>query len=113
MKTKEALRIIDGGWIKKPKGFRIHFQRKVQNEFVTDYIPGMKDKPLSSDVVAWRLAWKLFETTKCKGSEIEEDDFVNIYAVDDSGNPIPFYATGEQKIYNPKGNDEAGRPKSE
>ena len=39
MKTKEALKIIDERWVKKRKGFRVHFQKMVNAELKTDYIP--------------------------------------------------------------------------
>jgi hypothetical protein len=100
MKMKEALKTIDEGWVKKPKGFRVHFQKKVNSELVTDYIPGTEEKPMTSDVVAWRVAWKLSEATKSETTEIADGDIVNIYVVDDSGNPVKFYATNQLKVYN-------------
>ena len=100
MKVAEALKIIDKDWIKKPKGFRVHFQKKVESELITDYVPNEKDKPMESDVIAWRLAWKLSEATKSDKPEINDGDFVNIYVVDDSGNPVKFYGTNQLKIYN-------------
>jgi hypothetical protein len=64
MKTKDALKITDEGWVKKRKGFRVHFQKMVNAELITDYVPPEEAKPLDSDVVAWRFAWKLSESTK-------------------------------------------------
>jgi len=51
-------------------------------------------------LAAWRMAWKLSEATKSINPEIGEGDVVNIYVVDDLGNPVKFYATNEAKIYN-------------
>ena len=100
MKTKDALKIIDEGWIRKPKGFRVHFQKKVNSDLITDYIPDEDVKPLESDVVTWRLAWKLSEVTKSDNPEMADGEMVNIYVVDDLGNPIPFYGTNEFEILN-------------
>lgn len=98
MKINDALKIIDAGWVRKPQGFRVHLQKKVNSELVTEYVPGEEEKPLDSDVVAWRLAWKLSQTTKPDISEISDGDIVNIYVVDDLGNPIKFYVTNQPWI---------------
>lgn len=55
---------------------------------------------MESDVIAWRLAWKLYEATKSDKPEINDGDFGNIYVVNDSGNPVKFYGTNQLKIYN-------------
>ena len=100
MKISESLKIIDEGWVKKPKGFRVHFQKMVNSEWVTDYAPGEEEDPLDSDVVSWRLAWKLSQAGKSNPPEMSEGDIVNIYVVDDSGNPIKFYGMGEFMVLN-------------
>ena len=100
MKVKDALDIIDEGWVKKPKGFRVHFQKMVGSEWITDLVPGEEEKPLDSDVVAWRLAWKLSQAGKSTPPEISEGDMVNIYVVDDLGNPVRFYGTNELTVLN-------------
>ena len=100
MKIKEALKIIDEGWVQKPKGFRVHFQKKVDSEFVTDYIPGIEENPMNSDVVAWRVAWKLSQASRSEEPGSTDGDIVNIYVVDDSGSPVKFYATNQLKVYN-------------
>ena len=100
MKVNEALKVIDEGWIRKPKGFRVHIQKYVNSEWVTEYSPGEKEKALDSDVVAWRLAWKLSEATKSDKTEIGEGDLVNIYVVDDLGHPIKYYASNQLEVFN-------------
>jgi len=100
MKISESLKIIDEGWVKKPKGFRVHFQKMINSEWVNDYAPGEEEAPLDSDVVAWRLAWKLSQAGKSTSPEMSEGDIVNIYVIDDSGNPIKFYGTGEFMVLN-------------
>lgn len=100
MKINDALKIIDAGWVRKPQGFRVHFQKLAGSETMTDYVPGIDKEPLDSDVVAWRLAWKLSQTTKPDISEISDGDIVNIYVVDDLGNPVRFYGTNELTILN-------------
>jgi len=100
MKVSESLKIIDESWVRKPKGFRVHFQRLVNSELVTDYVPGEDESPLDSDVVAWRLAWKLFQSTRSDSTETGEDALVNIYVVDDMGNPVRFYGTNQPTVLN-------------
>jgi len=102
MKVKEAVKIVDEDWIRKPKGFRVHFQKMVDSELLTEYVPGDEEKPLDSDVVAWRLAWKLSEATKSDTPEIKEGDIVNITVVDDLGHPVKFYGTNQPQILNAK-----------
>jgi len=99
VKTKKAMEIIDEGWLRRPKGFRVHFQKMTDSELVADYVPDMKDKPLTSDVVAWRLAWKLSEAAKSQDPEIKDGDIVNIYVVDDEADPVKFYGTNQLEIY--------------
>ncbi len=102
MKIAEALNIIDEGWVKKKRGFRVHFQKQVDSEFITDYVPNKEEKPLESDVVTWRLAWKLFQAAKSENPVTGEGEMVNIYVVDDLGNPVKSYATNQLQIYNEK-----------
>ncbi len=100
MKVKDAMEIVDRGWVQKRKGFRVHFQRRAGSEITTDFVPGEKEKPLDSEVVAWRLAWKLSQATKPENPDIKEGDIVNIYVVDDSGDPVKYYATNQLDIFN-------------
>ena len=72
----------------------------VNSEWVTDYAPGEEEDPLDSDVVTWRLAWKLSQARKFNPQEMNEGDMVNLYVVDDSESPIKFYGTGELTILN-------------
>ena len=102
MKISESLEIIDEGWVKKPKGFRVHFQKRVGTEWITDYAPGEAEEALDSDVATWRLAWKLSQAGKSNPPEISEGDMVNIYVVDDSGNPVRFYGTNQPRVLNKK-----------
>jgi hypothetical protein len=100
MKISESLKIIDEGWVKKPKGFRVHFQKKIGSEWITDYAPGEDEEPLDSDVVAWRLAWKLSQAGKSDSKGTIEGDMVNLYVIDDVGNQIKFYGTNEFTVLN-------------
>jgi hypothetical protein len=101
MKTAEAMKIVDAGWVRKRKGFRVCFQKMEDSKLVTDYVPATEDAPFPSDVVAWRLAWKLSEATKSENREIQDGDIVNIHVVDDQGNRIVFYGTNDFEIYKP------------
>ena len=102
MKISEALKVIDDGWVKKPEGFRVHFQKQEDSEWVTEYSPGEKQKALDSDVAAWRLAWKLAEARKSDTPENDDGTLVNIYVVDDSGNPTKYYASNQFEVFNRK-----------
>jgi hypothetical protein len=99
MKISEMLKAVDEGWVQKPKGFRVRFQMLQDGKWVTDTMPGPKGKPLDSDVVAWRSAWKLFHASRPGGTE-----YVNLTVVDDQDNPIPYYATGKLEVFNPRQN---------
>ena len=67
---------------------------------MTEYSPGEQEKPLDSDVVAWRLAWKLAESRKSDTPENDDGALVNIYVVDDLGNPIKYYASNQFEVFN-------------
>ena len=101
MKSAEAYKIIDQNWVKKHQGFRVRFQRQIDSEIVTDYFPDMDESPWLSQVAIWRMAWKLAESKKSAPPDTGAGDLVNIYVVDDAGNPIKFYATGQFEVFNP------------
>jgi len=101
MKLKDAMAIVDKGWIRKPEGFRVCFQKKTPNEMITDYAPGIDEKALDSDVVAWRLAWKLAQAQMGKSDESKDESLFNIRVVDDMDNPVTHYGTGKPEIYCP------------
>jgi hypothetical protein len=96
MKITDALKVIDAGWVRKPKGFRVHFNQQGESGWETGFSPGEKGSPLTSDVVAWRLAWKLAQAAKPDS----EEALVNIYVVDDLGEPIKYYATNRFEVFN-------------
>ena len=100
MKIGQALKVIDIGWIKKENGYRVHYQRQTGNEVTTEYTPDLDDAPLDSDVAAWRTAWKLQQATQADNSEFGEGKMINIYVVNDQGEPIRYYKTNALKVYN-------------
>jgi hypothetical protein len=102
MKISEGLEIIKKGWIMKPKGFRVKYQRLVDSEVITEYSPGLDEEPLESDVVAWRYAWKLYMATKTDSPEIFDEELFNIWVVDDTDSPIKYYATNQPEVFNRK-----------
>ena len=105
MDKKEAMDIIDRQWIRKPKGYRIHFQKKQGGQWQDTWVPDNENEFYDSDVVAWRVAWKLSEAAKSDNGEL---DMVNIYVVDDAGTQITYYATGDYQVFNRlMGNDES------
>ncbi|MFC1825204.1 hypothetical protein ACFL9T_21030 [Thermodesulfobacteriota bacterium] len=102
MKLKDVVNIVDEGWVKKEKGYRIHFQRRVDSEYLTEYAPGEEEKPLDSEVTTWRLAKNLYNATQGDHPENADGEIVNIYVVDDSGNQIKYYATNQFDVFNPR-----------
>jgi len=102
MKITEGLKVINEGWIKKPKGFRVKYEKLVDSKLTTEYSPGLKENPLDSDVTAWRYAWKLLMATKSDDSNITQDELVNICVVNDSDITIDYYATGQKEVFNKK-----------
>ena len=102
MKLADGLKVIEKGWIVKPKGFRVRYQKRVDAELVTEYSPRLEDAALDSDVTTWRYAWKLFKATQGQSREIAEDELVNITVVDELDNPVIYYVTGEEEIFNLK-----------
>lgn len=102
MKIVEGLKVIENGWIRKPKGFRVRFQRQTHAGIESVYSPPAEDAPLNSDVTAWRYAWKLWQATRAEAGTEASDIFYNITVVDDQDHPARFYGTGELETYNPK-----------
>ncbi len=100
MNLKEAMKTIDDGWVRRLKGFRIHFQKWDKSKWVTDYFPSKEQKPITSEISTWELARRFAEATEPDSPEIGDGDFVNIYVVDDLGNPVKFYATNQPQILN-------------
>jgi len=100
MKLKDAMKVIDEGWIRKKKGYRICFQKRAGSEWVKDMFPGENEKPLTSDVSAWELARRFAQAKKPDDSEIQEGEIVNISVVDDMGNPVNFYGTNKPRVLN-------------
>ena len=102
MKVKDAVKIVDDGWVKKKGGYRVRFQKLEDSAIVTDYTPEEGDKPLESDVAAWRLAWTLAQASASQGDTVEEGELINICVVDDTGEPVKYYATNTFEVFNPK-----------
>ena len=100
MKLKEAMKVIQDGWMRKLKGFRVHFQKRVDSEWMTDYFPDEEEKPLTSEVAAWEVARRFAKATKSDSTEISDGDIVNIYVVDELSEPVNFYGTNEPRIFN-------------
>jgi len=101
MKINDALKFIDAGWVRKPKGFRVYFNTFVDGQWQVDYSPGEADTPLDSDVTAWRLAWKLAQASNPMPPNFREGDLVNIYVVDDLGGRVKSYISDTYEVYHP------------
>ncbi len=102
MKLAQGLKVIKNGWVAKPKGFRVRYQKRVDSKIVTEYSPRLEDAALDSDVTTWRYAWKLFQATRAVPGKIAEDELVNITVVDELDTPAIYYVTGEKEIFNMK-----------
>ncbi len=108
MKIAEGLKVIENGWIRKPKGFRVKFHKQTATGIETIYSPPLEDTPLNSDVTAWRYAWKLWQATRAAAEAGEPGAFYNITVVDDQDLPFRFYGSGDVETYNPKRIDSDG-----
>ena len=102
MKLAQGIKVIGKGWVVKPKAFRVRYQKLVDSKIVTEYSPRLEDAALDSDVTTWRYAWKLFKATQGEPGEIAEDELVNVTVVDELDNPIIYYLTGKEEIFNLK-----------
>jgi hypothetical protein len=102
MKIAEGLKIIAAGWIRKPKGFRVKYQKQVDGQLVTEYSPPEGSALLDSDVTAWRYAWKLCEAVRSDKTDVQEAELVNIHVVDDADEQVKCYATNNFDSFNPK-----------
>ena len=102
MQVSAGLKIIEKGWIRKPAGFRVKYQRLVNGEKITEISPPEESAPLDSDVTAWRYAWKLFKATRRDGEDLQPEELVNICVIDDRGEPIKYYATNTYEVFNSK-----------
>jgi len=100
MKSKEAYEIIDAGWAKKPKGYRVRFQRQVGAERITDYFPDLVDGPWKSEVAIWRMAWRLSQSKQSDSHDANAGDLINITVVDFEDNPVKYYATNQFEVFN-------------
>ena len=97
MKIADGMELIKTGWIQKPGGFRVKFQEQTKTGLKAGYSPPVEASPLTSDVTAWRYAWKLWQATRKNALGA----LYNITVVDDRDRPFRYYRTGDYKTYNP------------
>lgn len=102
MKIDDALTRIDTGWVRKHKGFRVQFDIYTDGRWNTDFSPEESVAPMNSEVTAWRLAWKLAQTSHPDPARFRDGDLANIFVVDDQGNRIPSYFNGNYEVYHPQ-----------
>jgi len=102
VEISEAIDRIDARWVRKPKGFRVQFDIYTDGRWRTDYSPEQSDPPLNSAVMAWRFAWKLAQTCEVGKAPYEDGDIANIFVIDDQGEHIRSYITGDYDVYLPK-----------
>ncbi len=102
MKLKEAMEKIGAGWIQRPKGFRVRFERREGDQWISDVFPSEGEALLTSDVMAWELARRFSESTRSSSGETETD-FSSITVVDQEGRPVKFYGTNAIRVLNPRG----------
>lgn len=113
MKIADGLKLIENGWIRKPKGFRVKFHMQTEAGVAAGLSPPPEAAPLNSDVTAWRYAWKLWQATREAAETGAPGALYNITVVDDQDLPFRFYGTGEFETYNPKHVDDGGNAAGE
>ena len=99
MKIPAALKIMDAGWVRKKKGYRVYFESCIEGHCTPDTMPGRDEAPMASEVAAWRSAWKLAQSSVPDNEALAGAALVNITVVNDEDTPVPYYATGRYKIY--------------
>jgi hypothetical protein len=102
MKIAEGIKIIEKGWIRKPAGFRVKFHLQTESGVTAVFSPPSDAEPMTSDVTAWRYAWKLWQATRKEAETEAPGALYNITVVDDENQPVRFYGTGEFETYNAK-----------
>ena len=102
MKIADGLKLIEDGWVQKPKGFRVRFHRQTETGIEAVLSPPPEAAPLNSDVTAWRYAWKLWQATRVAVEAEAPGALYNITVADDQDLPFRFYGSGEFETYNPK-----------
>ena len=102
MNVAEGLKVIENGWIRKPKGFRVRFHRQTDDGVKEGFSPPPDTAPLNSDVTAWRYAWKLWQATQAQAEADAPGALFNITVVDDQDQPVRFYGNGKLETYRPK-----------
>ena len=105
MELKEAMKIIGAGWIQRPKGFRVRFDRRQGEQWFSDFFPAETETLLSSDVMAWELARRFAEATRKGVTGEAEGDISDITVVDHKGSPVRFYGTNAIRVLNPRAQD--------
>ena len=98
MKIMESIKIIDAGWIKKSRGFRVKYDQRNESGWSAAYCPDKGDAPMDSDVTAWRLAWKMARSSAPEGTA--DIELANVLVVDEEDNPVKYYATNKLKVFN-------------
>jgi len=102
MDLKEAMKMIGAGWIQRPKGFRVRFERRQGDEWVTDSFPSEGEPLFTSDVMAWELARRFAEAARNEATEEADGEISSITVVDDKGRPVTFYGTDSILVLNPR-----------
>lgn len=97
MKQIEVLKLSDTAWVAKRKGFRIRCDQYLEGERTQVLMPSASEAPMDSDVAAWRVAYKLGAN-----EQIADDGkplYVNVTVVDDQGEPIEYFVTGQTHTF--------------
>ncbi len=102
MLVKDTVKIVNKGWIKRRKGYRVRFQRRTEEGWATEFSPDMQEKAWTSEISTWELARRLSEAAKNAQPGDPDGEIVNISVVDDAGEPVPYYATNQPYVMNPR-----------
>jgi hypothetical protein len=102
MDLKEAMKIIGAGWIQRPKGFRVRFERRQGDQWISDAFPSEREPLLTSDVMAWELARRFAEAVRKEATGEAEGEISSITVVDDKGRAVTFYGTDGILVLNPR-----------
>ena len=98
MKQADLLKPGDQAWIRKRKGFRVRSWQLVEEVRTEVLMPSESELPMDSELAAWRVAFKLSQNADVTADGLPV--FINITVVDDLGEPISYYVTGQIQIFN-------------
>jgi hypothetical protein len=103
MKQADLLKLGDQAWVRKRKGFRIRCYQLIDDVRTEALMPTESELPMDSELAAWRVAYKLAQNRDATADG--QPVYIDITVVDDLGEPVPYYVTGQPQVFNERNHD--------